>query len=64
MDYLGHKKLEKNNGIYSSIDGIQEVSGSIPLTPMIIFLFFAVVPAKKTPAAMCLLMLRSGWAVC
>ena len=31
MDYLGHKKLEKNNGIYSSIDGIQEVSGSIPL---------------------------------
>nr|MBQ8253701.1 hypothetical protein [Lachnospiraceae bacterium] len=25
------KKLEKNNGIYSSIDGIQEVSGSIPL---------------------------------
>ena len=30
MDYLGHKKLEKNNGIYSSIDGIQEVSGSIP----------------------------------
>jgi len=27
MDYLGHKKLEKNNGIYSSIDGIQEVSG-------------------------------------
>jgi len=31
MDYLGHKKLEKHNGIYSSIDGIQEVSGSIPL---------------------------------
>ena len=31
MDYLGHKKLEKNNGIYSSIDGIQEVSGSILL---------------------------------
>ena len=27
MDYLGHKKLEKNNGIYSSIDGIQEVGG-------------------------------------
>ena len=29
MDYLGHKKLEKDNGIYSSIDGIQEVSGLI-----------------------------------
>ena len=31
MDYLGHKKLEKNNGIYSSIDGIQEVGGLILL---------------------------------
>jgi len=31
MDYLGHKKLEKNNGIYSSIDGIQEVSGLIQI---------------------------------
>lgn len=31
MDCLGHKKLEKNNGIYSSIDGIQEVGGSISL---------------------------------
>ena len=31
MDYLGHKKLEKNNGIYSSIDGIQAVGGLILL---------------------------------
>jgi len=31
MDYLGHKKLEKNNGIYSSIDGIPEVGGLILL---------------------------------
>ena len=31
MDYLGHKKLEKNNGIYSSIDGIQEVGGLFSL---------------------------------
>lgn len=31
MDYLGHKKLEKNNGIYSSIDGIQDVGGLFPL---------------------------------
>ena len=31
MDYLGHKKLEKNNGIYSSIDGIQEASGLVLL---------------------------------
>ena len=32
MDYLGHKKFKKNNGIYSSIDGIQEVGGLVLLT--------------------------------
>ena len=31
MDYLGHKKLEKDNGIYSSIDGIQGVGGLVLL---------------------------------
>ena len=40
MDYLGHKKLEKNNGIYSSIDGIQEVIGS--------FLLIFVILTQKT----------------
>lgn len=42
MDYLGHKKLEKNNGIYSSIDGIQEVGG----------LFFLIFP-KLQKATVC-----------